>query len=143
MPSPVPLFLAQVRRRAVVLDRPQDFARYLGGLEGERVELVVRKRRTKMSNPQMRWWRGVAVPMVAEALGYDKHERDELHYWLLMECFGTKEFRGRLIANVPHSSDLPVNLASELMEWVVRWAPEHCGGLVIPLPGEVDMEHVA
>jgi hypothetical protein len=142
MADPIPVFAARVTGGRLVFGQPLAWVRHLARHEGAFVDVSMHKRTAKMSNQQRRWIRGIAEPMIAEALGYDRHDRDELHYWLLMECFGTREFRGRVIANVPHSSDLPVPIASEFMEWLVRWAPENCNGLVVPLPNEIDMTNV-
>ncbi len=105
-------------------------------LAGKRVEVVVRLRRQKRSLDQNAWWWGVCLPVIADALGYDRHEHGALHYALVETCFGST-FDARIGRDVPNarSSELTTAQFSELMEWAVRWAAtEH--GIVVPLPNE-------
>jgi hypothetical protein len=84
---------------------------------------------------QNAWHWGVAIPILADALGYDKDEHDDLHYALVNECFGTHvdPRLGREVPNV-RSSKLSTEKFSEFMEWEVRWAAKQ--GIVVPLPNE-------
>ena len=109
---------------------------YLLSIAGKSVDIVIKPHRERRSDAQNRWWWGVAVPVIAHALGYDKHEHEDLHYALVSECFGTHQdaVTKREIPNV-RSSQLTTEKFGELMEWAVRWAAsEH--GIVVPLPGE-------
>jgi len=109
---------------------------YLLGLAGREVEITIKVQRERRSTKQNAWWWGIAVPLIAHELGYDKHEHDKLHYALVSLCFGTTvdSVTKQEIPNV-RSSHLTTVQFSELMEWVVRWAAsEH--GIVIPLPNE-------
>ena len=110
--------------------------RYLRSLAGKRVGVVIRERRAQRSHNQNAWLWGVAIPLLAEAFGYDQHEHEQLHYQLLAECFGTvyDQRFGRDVCRVT-SSRLTTKEFSDYMEWLVRWAAvEH--GCVIPLPNE-------
>jgi hypothetical protein len=109
---------------------------YLTRLAGKRVDVIVRVHRSRRSLDQNAWWWGVGLPVIAAALGYDRHEHAALHYALIEECFGTT-FDPRIGRTVPNarSSQLDTKQFSEFMEWVVRWAAtEH--GIVVPLPNE-------
>lgn len=109
---------------------------YLLGMAGKEVEIVIKVQRERRSTKQNAWWWGIAIPLVANELGYDKHEHDKLHYALVSLCFGTTvdAVTKQEIPNV-RSSHLTTVQFSELMEWAVRWAAsEH--GIVIPLPKE-------
>ncbi len=111
---------------------------YLKQLAGQRIDVVLRAHRERRSDRQNKWHWGIAIPLIAHHLGYDKHEHDEVHYALVAECFGVHIDRvtGREIPNV-RSSKLSTVQFSELMEWEVRWAAtEH--GIVIPLPNEAE-----
>ena len=122
----------------LVMDRPKDYAHHVRRLAGQYVEVIVRKQRVKRSLPQNKWHWGVAVPMIANYCGYDRHEHERMHYELVALCFGTTpgRFTGMAIPNA-RSSELSTAEFSKLMEWEVRWAAiEH--GLVIPLPNEVE-----
>lgn len=137
---PVPVFHARVTDDGLRVDfdgieKPRRQG-YLKTLAGQRVDVVVRPHREKRSDRQNRWWWGIAVPLIAHELGYDKHEHEELHYALVALCFGTHHDE-KLNMPIPNarSSQLTTTQFSELMEWAVRWAAqEH--GIVVPLPGE-------
>jgi hypothetical protein len=136
--KPTPLFTGRVLQGGLlVLDRPKDYAKHLRSLAGQYVEIVARKRRSKRSLDQNAWWWGKCLPLIAEELGYDKHDHDALHYALVAKCFGT-HMDPKLNVDVPNarSSQLSTAEFSELMEWVVRWAATEYG-IVIPLPNEV------
>lgn len=108
---------------------------YLKRLAGKDVDVVVKVHRNTRSADQNAWHWGIAIPIIADALGYDKDEHDELHYWLVKQCFGTRV--DPLMGEVPNarSSKLTTAQFSEFMEWEVRWAAkEH--GIVVPLPNE-------
>jgi hypothetical protein len=121
----------------LVIDRRADYARHVRSLHGRFVEVIVRKQRTKRSLAQNAWHWAIAVPLIAEALGYDKHEHDQVHYALVAKCFGTTA-NAKTGLDVPkaRSSHLTTEQFSELMEWEVRFAAEFLDVLV-PLPNEV------
>ena len=114
----------------------QDRRSYLRGLIGKAVEVVVRVHRKRRSVDQNAWLWGPAYDVLGETLGYDVHERDQMHYAILAEYFGTaydprsgREWPART------SSGLTTKEFSDFMEWLVRWAAmEH--GVVIPFPDE-------
>lgn len=109
---------------------------YLRSLRGQAVEVVVRKPCKQRSHDQNAWLWGVALPLLADELGYRSDEIELLHYSLLAECFGTTydtKF-GREWPSLT-SSQLSTRQFSDYMEWLVVWAAtEH--GVVVPLPGE-------
>jgi len=115
-------------------------ARYLEALGDCEIEYVIRKRRSKRSVKQLRWWRGIGLPLIARELGYDKHEEDSLHYAILAVYGGTTTDRitGQTVPNIAHSGDLSTKEMAAFIEWVVRWAStEH--GIYVPLPNEAEL----
>jgi hypothetical protein len=110
---------------------------WLKTLRGKDTELVIRERKSQRSLDQNAWIWGVAYPVIAEALGYDSHEIEELHYGLVAK-WGGEHFDKRLGAMVPNkrSSKLTTKEFSDYMEWLVRFAAVELGGIVVPLPGE-------
>lgn len=105
---------------------------------GKVVDVVVKIHREKRSEKQNRWWWGVAIPLIAQELGYDKHEHEEVHYALVAKCFGTR-FDVRLQQHVPNksSSTLTTSEFSQLMEWAVRFAASDLG-IIVPMPNEAE-----
>jgi len=110
--------------------------RYLRSLVGKRVGVVVRERRSQRSTNQNAWLWGIALPLLAEELGYDEHEHETLHYALLGACFGhVYDPRSGQTVLAKTSSQLNTKEFADYMEWLVRWAAtEH--NCRIPLPGE-------
>jgi hypothetical protein len=92
--------------------------------------------RRRRSDRQNAWIWGVAYPLIAETLGYDRHEHDEIHYALVAKCFGTHH-DDKLAIDVPNvrSSKLSTKQFSDYMDWLVRFAAQEWG-CVIPLPDE-------
>lgn len=113
-------------------------AQWLLTLSGQAVDVVVRKHRRQRSDRQNRWWWGIAVPLIAADLGYDRHEHEQVHYALVAKCFGTHA-DAKLGVEVPNvrSSTLTTTEFSELMEWAVRWAATE-RGIVLPLPDDAE-----
>ena len=110
----------------------------LESCKGHDVDVVVRVHQKTRSLEQNAYIWGVAYPILAEHLGYDKHEIEDLHYALIEKCFGT-HFDQRMRQMVPNkrSSKLTTKEFSEYMDWLVRFAAQECGGVYIPLPDEV------
>ncbi len=71
---------------------------------GKRV--TVRLGRDMRSNQQLRWIKGVALPILAEHLGYDLHEREDLHEQCLGAAFGWRETRDGRIVPAKRTGDL-------------------------------------
>lgn len=110
--------------------------RYLRSLAGRRIGIVIRERRAQRSSNQNAWLWGIALPLLADELGYDEHEHETLHYALLGECFGhVYDPRSGQTVLAKTSSQLNTKEFADYMEWLVRWAAtEH--NCRIPLPGE-------
>lgn len=109
---------------------------FLRSLAGKTLDIVFKVHRSQRSIDQNAWEWGVAIPILAEHLGYDLDEHEALHYALVDECFG-RSWDERLKRDMPNvrSSKLNTEQYSKYMEWLVRWAArEH--GCVIPLPNE-------
>lgn len=139
--TPTPLFTGQVSEMGVLtLEQAETESRrrYLKSLAGQPVEVIIRRRRARRSLDQNAYLWGVAYPVLAEALGYDHHEHELLHYALLSECFGSVyDPRSGITAPARTSSQLTTKEFSNYMEWLVRWAvTEH--GCRVPLPGEAE-----
>ena len=134
-----PVFHGVVRGGVLELEpRERDLRHgWLKSLEGCSVDVTVKKHHNKRSDRQNRYWWGVAVPLIAHELGYDKHEHESVHYALVSKCFGVTHDVS--LGEIPKvkSSHLNREQFSELMEWAVRWAASELG-IVVPLPNEAE-----
>lgn len=108
----------------------------LKALAGQHIDIRPVKRTRSLE--QNAWVWGVAYLHLADTLGYDRHEIEDLHYGLVAK-WGGEHFDKRLGAMVPNkrSSKLTTKEFSDYMEWLVRFAAQECG-CVIPLPDEAD-----
>ena len=120
-------------------ERPKFNAHVQKTHAGKRIEIIIRRERSKRSIEQNAWEWGVAIPTLAECLGYDKHEHEDLHYAMVAKCYGTHHDE-KLGLDVPNrrSSKLTTREFSEYMEWFVRFAATEFG-CVVPLPNDVDL----
>ena len=140
---PVPIFHGRVSddgARLELLHSEREIRQgYLRKMAGKTVDIVVKLHRRNRSDRQNRWHWGVAVPLIAHELGYDRHEHEDVHYALVAKCFGTHRDE-RLQQEVPNkrSSALSTEDFSTLMEWEVRFAATELG-IVVPLPNEADL----
>lgn len=135
--SLTPIFHGQVVEGRLVLSPFERVLRriHLQRLEGQAVDVEVRRHRSKRSRYQNNYLHGVVARILSEHFGYTV---SEIKLILLGECFGwkTDPISGRELPVKVHTADLTVEECSELIEWTVQWAlVEH--GVVIPPPGVV------
>lgn len=105
--------------------------RYLHGLAGQAVDLVIRQHRNRRTDRQNRYYFGVVVPLIADYCGY---ERDDMH-----ECLAMKFLRieDDPITGAPRRRRTPATNTKDFAEYVdscVRFATEL--GVYVPAPGE-------
>jgi len=131
-----PCFVTAAGSLKVSSDERSRFDQHLKSLAGADCELVVRKRKSQRSLVQNSYIWGVAYPVIAEALGYDRHEHEELHYGLVAK-WGGEHFDKRIGSMVPNkrSSKLSTKEFSDYIDWLVRFAAESLH-VNVPLPGE-------
>ncbi len=132
--KPIPIWRGMARKGKFVPHDPRGIEAFLRNHEGKSLEVIVRKQRLTRSKKQSAWWWAVAVPVIAEAIGYDHDEHEMLHYALVAKCFGTKEVAGETVPNV-RSSHLDVQEFGQLMEWGIRFAARELD-CIVPEPSE-------
>jgi len=115
MAEPIPVFLATIDARGrLTYERPIEFGRWLGLLSGQRVEVVVRKRRTKRSDRANRFYWSAVVGPLADHLGYEK---DELHEVLAMRFLRIDDCP---LTGVPRRKRTPKTNTAEFADYVER-----------------------
>ena len=138
MTPPIPVFAGRVDARGhLTLEQQPRFLRWLQRLKDTRVDLIVRKHQSKRSLDQNRLcWR--LNTLIAEHLGYERNEVEQVHYALLALHYGTDD---RLGVSVPikTSSQMTTAEMSAYLDWVVRWAASE-QGLVLPMPDDLDLD---
>jgi hypothetical protein len=103
--------------------------------EGKDVEIVLRLPQKKTTGPQRRYYFGVLVAMIAEAVGEDKEAvHEELKQMFLKD-------RSKAFPVTRSTESLTTVEREEYHEKIRRWAASFLG-LYLPLPNEVDMESI-
>lgn len=117
----------------------QQVMAHLRTVQGQPVEVVIRKPRSKRSLDQNAYAHAWPFKLIAEAMG-ESVEAAKLA--ILGEKFGWRELRGHLIPVKPSTAALTVEEFHELIEWMPAFGA-HTFGISIPLPNEVDYEQEA
>ena len=113
----------------LTLDSPAAFKAYAKHLAGNECEIDLRKRRSKRSDEQNKYWWGVVVTLLAEHCGYT---RDEMHDALKVKFLGAEDMSKGLV-RVGSTTKLTTLEFADLTERVMLWAAEELG-VVIPSP---------
>lgn len=134
MADPIPVFVGDVDVQAKFHpDAPAQLARWMNGLAGERVEVVVRKRRSQRSNQANAYYWGVVIALIADHCGY---EPAEMHEALAMKFLRTEDCP---ITGAPRRRRTPKLNTKEFTDYVdacIRFAAEL--GVVVPEAGQVE-----
>ena len=140
MTPPIPVFAGRVDARGhLTLEQQPRFLRWLQRLAGERVDLSVRKHRSRRSQEQNRYWFWAMGFLAEHAWGEnDAEAKERMHYWLLIRHFGAVEFDGFTIP-ARTSRGLSTAEFSAMIEWMVQFAARDLG-VVVPLPNEGDWD---
>lgn len=102
------------------------------------VDVVIRKPRDLRSHRQNRYYFGVVIPIIAEALGYEKEDMHEiLKSIFLSEDF---EFNGEKVKIIKSTSSLNTEEFERYLAQVRTWAScdESKPRICVPLPNEVE-----
>ncbi len=124
----IPVFRGMVS--GGVLNDPR-FYSYLKSFEGKEVEVVVRLKSTKRSDPQNRAYFGIVVSALADHLGYTKEECHEA----LKILFASRKDEKTGLTIVESTSKMDTKRFNKYYEDIQRWAIEFLG-IDIPSPNE-------
>jgi hypothetical protein len=109
---------------------------WLSSLEGQRVEIIVRKPGTKRSNEANRYYWGVVVKMIADFCGYNS---DEMHEALKEKFLGSGERDEHGLMVIKSSAALSVDEFIQYTNKIVMWAAQELL-VYIPSPGEINYD---
>lgn len=127
------LFTGTVDKGKLLLDDPQRYLVHLAGFEGRRVELVLRKRQSKRTDRQNRYYWGVIVEILGNHCGY---EPEEMHEALKVKFLGAHPDERGLV-RVGSTAKLSTDEFIRYTNAVVRWAAENLS-VYIPDPSQVE-----
>jgi len=128
----IPTFQGVVNKG--VLQVEARFYPYLASLEGQKVEIVVRKRRSKRSDQQNRYYWGVVVQILADHCGYSP---EEMHEALKEKFLGTQDRDKHGLIKTKSTAVLSKDEFVRYTNEVMRWAAENLT-IYIPDPHLVD-----
>jgi hypothetical protein len=124
-----PLWKGRVENNRILLDRKQDFHEYLQSLEGQAVELILRKPRMQRSLEANRYYWGVIVALLSEYTGHTAEEvHDGLKHRLLLDHTDPR------FPRVRSTTELSVEEFAEYLERCKQLSAEF--GLILPDPGQ-------
>lgn len=128
----IPKFTGIIKQGKPMLANMTKYRAYLAGFkEDAEIELILRKRTKKRTNPQNRYYWGIVVPMLAENFGYTKDEMHEALKWLFLRKPDADP------PTVGSTAKLQTKEFAAYIEQIQTWAAtEH--GIVIPDPDEMD-----
>ncbi len=113
----------------LTLDFRAQFRAFVKRFAGEEVEIEIRKRRSKRSASQNKFWHGVVVALLAEHCGYT---HDEMHEALKAKFLGQDDL-SRGLRRIGSTRKLNTLEFADLTERVMVWAAGELG-VVIPSP---------
>jgi hypothetical protein len=133
----IPIFTGKVNSpndapySTIFYDEQLKLRKYLQPLNGQRVEVIIRKPKTSRSTLQNSYYFGVVVEILAKELGYDK---DEIHE-ILKYKFLQSNAMG--MPYVKSTTKLSTGEFEDYLEKIRRWAAEFLN-INIPLPNECE-----
>ena len=79
------VFRGQIFNGRIVLEAPVQFAALRNKLNGQRVDVILKKHKDKRSNPQNRFYWGCVVALLAEHCGYESEEMHDALKWKFLQ----------------------------------------------------------
>ena len=134
---PAERFVGKVENGKVRLDHVPRWNAAMSILEGQRVEVTIRRERSQRSIAQNNYWWAAVVPLFSEWSGYEKDEAHEV----LKALFLTTEKTlpdGETVKVVGSTAKLKTAEFADLVERVARWLAGH--GVYLPPPGQTAEE---
>ena len=110
-------FNAKVEKGKLVFEAPIRVANHLNLLNGQKVEVVIRKLRSQRSNNQNNYYWGCVLDILSKETGY---EIDDLHE--IMKYKFLKQNRKTGMEYVKSTSKLSTSEFEEYLEKIRRWA---------------------
>ena len=130
------IFHGKITQGKLQLDSPSAYLRQIAALEGQQIELVLRKHKSHRSNQQNAWYWGVIVELISQHTGYTPSEAHEaLKFRFLSDH--NPDHQG--LIKIKSTSQLSTKEFAEYCDRIVRWAAEHME-IFIPDPGQVDYQ---
>lgn len=129
-----PVFTGTISEGNLSLDNPQRYLVQLSALNGKKIELILRKRRSQRSIQQNSYYWGVVIEILSGHFGY---ESEEMHEALKIHFLKFRSDKAPDLVSVKSTTRLSTDEFNEYVNRIVRWAAqEH--GVFIPDPRQVE-----
>ena len=112
------------------LDAPQSYLVELSRLEGQRIEITIRKERHVRSLNQNKYYWGVVIEILSEYFGYDKEEMHEACKFKFL-----RKHEDTALVTVGSTKKLSTGEFTEYIDTVMRWAATEYQILIPPAEG--------
>jgi hypothetical protein len=122
-------FRGKIQGGRIQLEQREQFAALIQRLDGQDVEVILRKLRKQRSLNQNSYFHGVVLPLISEHTGYETEEVKEILKQMFLLVDDGKYPHCR------HTSSLDTAEMAEFTERCRRWAAIELG-VAIPDPGE-------
>ena len=127
------IFRGHIERGKLILDDPGKYFVRLSGLEGQRVELIVRKQKSQRSlNQNSAYW-GIAIEILCSHTGYD---RETMHEALKAKFASYEDLKTGLMV-IESTAKMDTVRFMKYYDDIQRWAAEFLN-CYIPSPNEPD-----
>lgn len=130
----IPIFYGTVEKGKLALDRPDRYLVQLSALNGKKVELILRKRRSQRSLRQNSFYWGVVIEILSEHFGY---EPEEMHEALKFRFLKIRNDVSPNLVSVKSTTRLSTDEFKDYVNRIVRWAAQEYS-VFIPDPGQVE-----
>jgi len=128
-----PVFSGKIEQGKVKLDSPNRYLVQISRLEGQRIEVVLRKQKVERSNQQNSYYWGVIIEILKNHTGYTK---DEMHE-ALKEKFLSAIPDEHGLKKIRSTAKLNTTEFEEYLDKVRMLAAQNLN-CYIPLPNEVE-----
>ena len=136
----VPKFKGKIVKGRMEFEKAQDYTKYIQGLEGKEVSLVIEEWKKNRSDQENSYYWGVPIKLISEHTGYSKDETHELLKSLfLKKKINVKVKKGSERHTIVQStSKLSTKRFEEYMSEIRQWASQELD-CYIPEPNEVSL----
>ena len=129
----IPILYGKVRNGKLKLDAPQGYLVELSKLEGQRIELTIRKERNLRSLSQNKYYWGVIIEILSDHFGYEKEEMHEALKFKLL-----KKHEDTDLVTVGSTAKLSTAEFTEYIDEIIRWASTD-DQVVIPSADSIEL----
>lgn len=127
------IFRGAIRDDKIRLEMREQFSSLIASLNGQQIELTLRKARSKRSTPQNSYYWGIVIKFMAEHCGYDPEEMHDALKQKFLRTHGDTE-----LPTVRSTAKLNTAEFTEYLEQCRRLAAEM--SIYVPDPNEVAIE---